>query len=186
MTEDTEPTMTKSKGNKRPPYIGYTDYPLYAHEYGEIAPVRQVLLVSYDNDKYVQVRFIEDQEDRVLKAGYLHPDEACKRYFSRIEMFLLGGGDRKFFRPRKRRTTWARDQSVASFHEFDCIDDAKRWALSIAKAARRAITIVPHTEHSGNSGSSWGSDNREITVYPDGTFIKWKRRNCQGKYGRIK
>ncbi len=53
---------------------GWTDYPFEAlgDKPGEIAPIRQVNVLSYDGNKYVKVSFKDSGDVETFKAGYLY------------------------------------------------------------------------------------------------------------------
>ncbi len=54
--------------------IAYTDYPMFHldDKSGELAPIREVEVISYDGDKYCVVRVKEDGSIFNLKSGYLY------------------------------------------------------------------------------------------------------------------
>ena len=50
----------------------YTDYPLFESEYGKEAPIREVIFLSYDGNKYCDILF--DDQAFTVKAGYLYSE----------------------------------------------------------------------------------------------------------------
>jgi len=50
--------------------IAWTDYPLYPEEANKEAPIREVVVISYDGDKYAVIQF--ESEKIQIKAGYLY------------------------------------------------------------------------------------------------------------------
>lgn len=74
---------------------GYTDYPIIelGDVGGEVAPVREVEILDYDEDKYATVRV--DGVQTSIKRGYLYPkpgrdgETPC---FSHDDLMAIGKG----------------------------------------------------------------------------------------------
>jgi hypothetical protein len=73
--------------------IAFTDYPLV--ELGDIpnqlAPIRQVEMVSYDANKYVAVRYFESVIQ--IKAGYLYKEPGRHGEVPNIDPTILPLGE---------------------------------------------------------------------------------------------
>lgn len=94
-----------------------------------------VEILSYDNDKYVQVR-LPSGDERSIKRGYIYADSALSRRIAGINWHILGGGCRKDFHPRQRKTTFFVDDSdfgVSGRRNFKNKIDAVRFAVRRAK-----------------------------------------------------
>lgn len=54
--------------------IAYTDYPfeVLGDKLGELAPVRQCIILDYDGDKYCKIAIANRQHE--VKAGYLYKE----------------------------------------------------------------------------------------------------------------
>ncbi|MBO9428152.1 hypothetical protein [Sulfitobacter sp. R18_1] len=48
----------------------WTDYPLFPEEEGKLAPIREVKVVGYDHNKYVDIIF--DGQEFNIKRGYVY------------------------------------------------------------------------------------------------------------------
>lgn len=58
--------------------IAWTDYPIteLGDIPGQIAPIRQVIVLSYDGDKYCQITVFGVESPVDVKAGYLYTRRA--------------------------------------------------------------------------------------------------------------
>lgn len=64
-------------------------------------PVYPVEILSYDNNKYATVR-LPNGETTEIKTGYIYKDEKLTIHLRNIDWFVLGGGNRKYYKARER------------------------------------------------------------------------------------
>jgi len=52
----------------------YTDYPIaeLGDEPGTVAPIRQLAILSYDDNKYCQVKLVPSNIETEIKSGYIY------------------------------------------------------------------------------------------------------------------
>jgi len=87
----------------------YTDYPMTEAEleHENTAPVREVVILKYDGDKYCDVFCPELTLNAQIKLGYLFKDANLSVRFSCRERHVLEGKNIKYYRPVRRKTTWS-------------------------------------------------------------------------------
>jgi hypothetical protein len=135
-------------------------------------------ILSYDNNKYVRIRKSTGEEDEI-KRGYIYADEKLTRRIPQINWFILGGGKRLNYRPRKSLTVW--DVSV----------DGKRLKFSTKKEALRvtsALAIARNEELEiwgiYEDNRSWSHGEPILTCMPTGLIYQQGSRKRDAKYQR--
>lgn len=74
----------------------------FTNYFGDVLPVQ---ILSFDNNKYAKIKKPDGSIDEV-KAGYIWADAAMTRRVRLVDWHVLGGGSRKTFQKRQRRTTY--------------------------------------------------------------------------------
>jgi hypothetical protein len=135
-------------------------------------------ILSYDNNKYVRIRKPSGEEDEI-KRGYIYADEKFTRRIPEINWFILGGGKRMNYRPRKSATVW--DASVDGKRlKFDTKKKAVAVTTALAKARNEEIEIWCIFE--GNH--SWSQGFPIITCTDRGQAYQHDNRKRIQKYLR--
>lgn len=171
---------------------GFTDYFSDVSEDGETVnrTATPVDILAYDNNKYAEVR-LPSGEVTEIKTGYIYRDEAMTRFLREIDWFVLGGGNRKNYRPRGRKTKFtvyppdtAKEEQARYF--------ASR-ALSVAFAVRMAKRLGEEVEvwRSTQSKYCYSSGTQFIHCDKHGNAVKFNQtgKRCrrdflQGNYMR--
>jgi hypothetical protein len=162
-------------------YMAYTDYPLHESEWYKPAPTRAIELLSYDNNKYARVRYLENNQELEVKAGYIFKDDRLSKRFKRVYWYLLGGGDRKRYRPREKKTQWwimLPESHPFSKHRFGTLQKALRVALAHARHTNALVTVYEDTHTCNSSGRAYVGWTT-INVHPDGQCFKYRSRHQQ-------
>lgn len=53
------------------PFEAWTDYPLYPKEERKTAPIRKIMVMSYDGNKYCVIKYKTKKQE--IKSGYIYP-----------------------------------------------------------------------------------------------------------------
>jgi hypothetical protein len=160
------------------PILGWTDYPLYEHEAGQRCPTRLVEILSYDNNKYAKVRHLVDGHVVEVKTGYIFKNPVLTKNFPIFTWYLLGGGKRKNWRPREKKTTWVfygGPNSCQNANRFDTLQKALRAALVHAKRIKNGVAVTQDRYQRGGKGGEWYG-RIEFWVWPNGYCGKYRNR----------
>lgn len=158
----------------------YTDYPDQV--------VRKVTLLSYDNNKYAHVRFDDGREEQI-KTGYIWADPQKTRRIAEVHWHVLGGGSRRTFKRRQRKTTY-RLYVLGHYgpeqYEFeDQVFDTQAGAVGVALRNAREIHAEIGVCASTVTRLSSSFNHKEIVCRPDGlAYLFPRRNNAQVKYLR--
>lgn len=158
----------------------YTDYP--------DGIVRHVTLLSYDNNKLAHVRFEDGREDHI-KAGYLRADAGLTRPIAAIHWHMLGGGNRRAFKRRQRKTTYrlyVSDPLETQGYNFEeRVFSSKAQALQVALRHARELQSDISVCASTVCRQSAYFNHREVLCRPDGlAYVVPGRANSAAKYLR--
>jgi len=87
---------------------GWTDYPFVelGDEPNQIAPIRQVNVISYDNNKYATVSFADNSFHLEVKLGYLYSKRGRLGQVKQINPNKIR---RAFGRATWHRNTWEKN-----------------------------------------------------------------------------
>lgn len=156
----------------------FTDYP--------DSVMRPVQVLSFDGNKYAQVRHADGREESV-KAGYVYADSTTRRHLNDLQWHVLAGGQRHTYKRRLRKTTYRLAGTDVNNHEgmyFEEVEyDTKAAAVraaAVAAAAHDEEVLVLATVRTHNSTSF---NCREIVVTPQGLAFEL-RRHLHQKYLR--
>jgi len=141
---------------------GYTDC------YGSVV---QVTILSYDNNKRVQVRKPDGAEDTLLR-GYVMADPELKRPISAVNWHIHGGGTRKTYRGRrKQKQTYSLNRISGGQAQFRSKARAVAEGVAQAMALGQVISVnsdVLSLRRSGMRRIGWAN----IECCPDGTAVQ--------------
>ncbi len=158
----------------------FTDYP--------DGTVRAVQLLSYDNNKYARVRF-EDGREEDIKAGYIKADAQMSRPVAEVHWHVLGGGSRRSFKQRSRKTTYQLYQLDPHDHEglpFDGLTYETRagavfMALRFAAEYQTGVSVFTSTVTKRSSSFN----HEEIVCEPNGqAYVRPTRKGQAPKFLR--
>lgn len=142
---------------------GFTDY------FGAVVPIE---ILEFDNNKYVTVRK-PDGAIEEIKAGYIWRDPAMTRRIPEVDWYIHGGGCRKNFHPRVRKTTY----TVYFQHEsWDGIP-SKAKAVAFASHTAKRICELVHVSESRKSGSGSKFGFLTIDCTAEGFAVQYGGKN---------
>ena len=161
---------------------GYTDY---------FGPSALVTLLSFDNNKYVHIQKADGNRD-TIKRSYVYADAALTRKIPEINWHILGGGQRKAYRPRVRATTfevWV----GTSRSTFSSKRGAVAFASRIARESGQHILVSSTLREEGPCRVWVQSEITYIECQPGGFAVQLSRSSVQGRmhkylrgYGRLR
>lgn len=159
----------------------FTDYP--------DGVCRPITVLSYDNNKYCLVEYHEimDLDGRrgfthEIKRGYISRTpytEGFEGYtsLSAVDYHILGGGDRRSYRPRIVKREWHVYDFKGwspSIPTFDTLKEAIKYARAyLLHSGEKEVEIgLDHSAHT-RSGYSGSSNCVTVVVHDDGNVIRY-------------
>lgn len=142
--------------------------------FGRVTPVD---ILSYDNNKYVQVQ-LPGGDTVEVKRGYLFANAELSRPIPQVNWFIHGGGSRRNYRPHVRHTSyllWA--TGAQGVVRFSCKSRAVACAIALAAARQEVVPVVARrsTESRGRCSSTYGGTR--IECFPNGVAMQHSGRS---------
>lgn len=149
---------------------GFTDYFITDTETN--TPIVAVEILSYDNNKYATVKK-PDGEVVEIKTGYIYRDAALTRRLRDVDWFVLGGGNRKNFRPRVSETNYRvfgkSDDPRGEERRFKSRAKAIAYAVAMAKRQGYEVEVYTTTQRQ----NTWRSGGLSFVCYETGQVAKY-------------
>lgn len=143
----------------------------YSNYFGE-TPV-PVEILSYDNNKYAEVKLPSGEVESV-KRGYIYADAQLTRRIAEPNWFILGGGSRKDYHKRHRKTIYNffHPDEDLSARIFATKKAAVASAMQVAKLLDMEVQVSVD-EYNKNS-SVFG--HRFLICTPEGHVLQYRNK----------
>lgn len=139
---------------------GFTNY------FGDVI---EICIIGYDNDKYVEIAKPNGAFEKI-KRGYVWRDALMTRRIPGVDWFVHGGGDRRDFSQRRRKTMYSVD-GVEPVGRRDFTSKSK--AINYASAAAVRTGQVVNVWGSRKSALTYESGFVNIDCTPAGFAVQY-------------
>jgi hypothetical protein len=143
--------------------------------------IREVKILSYDNNKYVAVQHLDGHVEHI-KAGYLFRDKAITRKLRGIDLFIHGGGKRRDYQKHRKYTL--------TYSVWDATDDSPTRAFdtkakAMRYAANKAVVLGHEFDIAGTLRQGpFSKMAANIAVDKEGNITQFTTKLPHGKYMR--
>ena len=112
--------------------------------------VQPITVLRFDGNKYTRITKADGTEDEI-KAGYIFANADCTRRLSGLTWHTLEGRRRETYHPRKRKTTYALDDSSGEQRKFSSKASAVHAGFCLANATGQEVDIMQITKTTRSS-----------------------------------